>query len=57
MTDLIKFVIELIAILLIWVAVDYKRKNKFTPFVNKEWWFQFILIVIAVVIIKNLYKY
>tara|TARA_R110000737_G_scaffold230284_1_gene243827 strand:+ start:197 stop:370 length:174 start_codon:yes stop_codon:yes gene_type:complete len=57
MTDSIKFVIQLIAILLIWVAVGYKRKNKFTPFVNKEWWLQFILIVIAVVIIKNLYKY
>ena len=57
MTEIIKFLIELIAILLIWIAVDYKRKNKFTPFVNKEWWLQFILIVIAVVIIKNLYKF
>ena len=57
MTDLIKFGIELIAMFLIWIAVDYKRKDKFTPFINKEWWVQFILIVIAVVIVKNLYKY
>ena len=57
MTEITKFIIELIAISLIWIAVNYKRKEEGTPVVNKEWWLQVSLRVIAVVIIKNLYKY
>jgi len=56
MTEVIKWTIELIAILLIWLAVGYKRKNHLTPFTDKSWWVQFILIVVAVILIKNLYK-
>jgi hypothetical protein len=55
-TEVIKWTIELIAILLIWLAVVYKRKNHLTPFTTKHWWGQFILIVVAVILIKNIYK-
>ncbi len=54
---IIKFIIELIAILLIWIAVGYKREKEYLPFYNKEWWLQFAMIFIAVAILKNTHKF
>jgi hypothetical protein len=50
MNEFIKILIEIFAISLIWIAVDYKRKVKFKAFKDKEWWIQFLLIVAGFVI-------
>lgn len=52
MTFIIKFFIEVFAILLIWTAINYKRKKILTPFISRHWWIQFTLVVSAIVIFK-----
>jgi hypothetical protein len=54
----LKLGIELIAILMIWIAAGYKRPKEYrlTP-LEKGWWVQLILVATALTIIKVLYKY
>jgi arginine exporter protein ArgO len=55
-TEVSKFIVELIAISLIWFAAMHKREKPLKPFTSKSWWVQFTLIVIAVILIKNIHK-
>jgi hypothetical protein len=53
MNDYLKFTLEFIAIIMVYFCVDFKRplKYRLTP-LNKAWYLQWIIITIALTIIK-----
>jgi len=54
MIDYQKLIIEIIAALLIYVVIDYKRPKEYEIKMNtKEWWLQLFIIVIAITLIKQ----
>lgn len=50
---IIKLIIETVAFVLIWIAVDYKRcGNSKIEFLSKDWFVQYLLLVVAVITLK-----